>query len=52
MTAPIAASGVLGWVLLSVQGSAQNRANLYAKPFASHPRSYHLLADSGRSIVF
>ncbi len=28
------------------------RANLYAKPFASHPRSYHLLADSGRSIVF
>ncbi len=47
MTAPIAASGVLGWVLLSVQGSAQNRANLYAKPFASHPRSYPSIGRFG-----
>ena len=33
----------LGNILVPRQGSAQNRANLYAKPFASHETAVELV---------
>ena len=41
--------GVQSWC--GVQGSAQNRANLYAKPFASHETAVELVLAVEEDVV-
>ena len=42
-------SGTCGWITL--EGSAQNRADLYAKPFASHETAVELVLAVEEDVV-